>query len=111
MEDITLNAENAAAAVGLSAMAETSPVSSGTDSPAADEINSPMSAETGAPAAESAETADSAAESNPDTKEADAGESESDNGSDISFADLGLDDMTLEAIRRKGFVTPSPIQV
>lgn len=29
----------------------------------------------------------------------------------ISFADLGLDDMTLEAIRRKGFVTPSPIQV
>lgn len=29
----------------------------------------------------------------------------------VSFADLGLDETTLEAIRRKGFVTPSPIQV
>ncbi len=29
----------------------------------------------------------------------------------ISFEDLGLDDITLEAIKKKGFVTPSPIQV
>ncbi|MBO4404698.1 MAG: DEAD/DEAH box helicase [Treponema sp.] len=28
----------------------------------------------------------------------------------ISFADLGLDEITLEAIKKKGFVTPSPIQ-
>lgn len=30
---------------------------------------------------------------------------------DISFADLGLDEATLAAVARKGFVTPSPIQV
>ena len=29
----------------------------------------------------------------------------------ISFEDLGLDEVTLEAIKKKGFVTPSPIQV
>ncbi|MCR5217110.1 DEAD/DEAH box helicase [Treponema sp.] len=29
----------------------------------------------------------------------------------ISFEDLGLDQITLEAIKKKGFVTPSPIQV
>lgn len=29
----------------------------------------------------------------------------------ISFEDLGLDEITLEAIKKKGFVTPSPIQV
>lgn len=29
----------------------------------------------------------------------------------IGFEDLGLDETTLEAIRKKGFVTPSPIQV
>ncbi len=37
---------------------------------------------------------------------------ENENGSDeMSFADLGLDEVTLAAIERKGFVTPSPIQV
>ncbi len=37
---------------------------------------------------------------------------ESDSESDeISFEDLGLDEVTLAAIERKGFVTPSPIQV
>ena len=30
---------------------------------------------------------------------------------DISFEDLGLDELTLAAVARKGFVTPSPIQV
>ncbi len=30
---------------------------------------------------------------------------------DISFADLGLDENTLKAVERKGFKTPSPIQV
>ena len=35
-------------------------------------------------------------------------QSESD---EISFEDLGLDEITLAAIERKGFVTPSPIQV
>jgi len=30
---------------------------------------------------------------------------------DISFEDLGLDEQTLAAVARKGFVTPSPIQV
>lgn len=29
----------------------------------------------------------------------------------ISFEDLGLNEVTLEAIKKKGFVTPSPIQV
>jgi len=29
----------------------------------------------------------------------------------ISFEDLGLDEQTLAAVARKGFVTPSPIQV
>lgn len=33
------------------------------------------------------------------------------NGSSISFEDLGLDDVVLAAIKKKGFVTPSPIQV
>jgi len=30
---------------------------------------------------------------------------------EVSFADLGLDEYTLKAVERKGFVTPSPIQV
>ena len=30
---------------------------------------------------------------------------------DISFEDLGLDEQTLAAVARKGFITPSPIQV
>lgn len=38
------------------------------------------------------------------------GESASDS-EEISFADLGLDEKTLAAIAKKGFVTPSPIQV
>lgn len=43
----------------------------------------------------------------------DAGENSSVENSEenISFADLGLDEITLEAIHKKGFVTPSPIQV
>ncbi|MBQ6567845.1 MAG: DEAD/DEAH box helicase, partial [Treponema sp.] len=43
------------------------------------------------------------------TEDEEEAEQEGEGG--ISFADLGLDEMTLEAIRRKGFVTPSPIQV
>lgn len=34
-----------------------------------------------------------------------------DDDEEISFEDLGLDETTLEAIQKKGFVTPSPIQV
>ena len=30
---------------------------------------------------------------------------------EISFSDLGLDEIILEAIKRKGFVHPSPIQI
>ena len=37
-------------------------------------------------------------------------QTEEESGS-ISFEDLGLDEITLEAISKKGFVTPSPIQV
>ena len=109
MEDITLNAENAAAVVGLSNAAETLTASSNTDSQTADEVSSRTAEDAGAPAAESADMPAVTDGSSQDTNEADAGESDSE--SDISFADLGLDDMTLEAIRRKGFVTPSPIQV
>ena len=29
----------------------------------------------------------------------------------VSFEDLGLDEYTLKAVERKGFVTPSPIQL
>ena len=29
----------------------------------------------------------------------------------VSFEDLGLDEYTLQAVERKGFVTPSPIQL
>ena len=36
---------------------------------------------------------------------------ENDESDDISFADLGLDEVVLEAITKKGFETPSPIQV
>ncbi len=37
--------------------------------------------------------------------------SESVSNDTIAFEDLGLDEITLEAIKKKGFVTPSPIQV
>ena len=36
---------------------------------------------------------------------------EDDDDANPHFEDLGLDEITLEAIKRKGFVTPSPIQV
>lgn len=36
---------------------------------------------------------------------------DSEESDEISFADLGLDEITLEAIKKKGFVHPSPIQV
>lgn len=35
----------------------------------------------------------------------------SDSSESISFEDLGLDEYTLKAVERKGFVTPSPIQI
>lgn len=38
-------------------------------------------------------------------------ESDENQSENISFEDLGLDEITLEAIEKKGFVTPSPIQV
>lgn len=38
-------------------------------------------------------------------------EIENDENIDISFEDLGLDEKSLQAIEKKGFVTPSPIQV
>ena len=37
--------------------------------------------------------------------------SEEDESEEISFADLGLDEVVLDAITKKGFHTPSPIQV
>ena len=36
---------------------------------------------------------------------------ETDDTDDISFEDLGLDEYALKAVAKKGFVTPSPIQV
>ena len=36
---------------------------------------------------------------------------EKDNEGTVTFEDLGLDEYTLQAVERKGFVTPSPIQV
>jgi len=45
-----------------------------------------------------------------DASEIDGAEDEEDDG-EISFADLGLDDVILSAIEKKGFKTPSPIQV
>jgi ATP-dependent RNA helicase DeaD len=36
---------------------------------------------------------------------------ETDDSDDISFEDLGLDEYALKAVAKKGFVTPSPIQV
>ncbi len=55
-------------------------------------------------------TADSIAEFSADsqTEETDASEEEEDE--EISFADLGLSGEVLEAIEKKGFKTPSPIQ-
>lgn len=41
----------------------------------------------------------------------DAGMSEDVSDEEIGFEDLGLDEITLAAIEKKGFVTPSPIQV
>ena len=41
----------------------------------------------------------------------DAGMSEDVSDDEIGFEDLGLDEITLAAIKKKGFVTPSPIQV
>ena len=38
-------------------------------------------------------------------------ETEEDSDGEISFADLGLDETVLAAIEKKGFKTPSPIQV
>ncbi len=38
-------------------------------------------------------------------------ESDENQSENISFEDLGLDEITLEAIEKKGFVNPSPIQV
>ena len=35
----------------------------------------------------------------------------SDNSESVTFEDLGLDEYTLKAVAKKGFVTPSPIQV
>ena len=45
------------------------------------------------------------------SEEIGADESRENDSDAISFADLGLDEITLAAIERKGFVTPSPIQV
>lgn len=45
------------------------------------------------------------------SEEIGADESKENDSDTISFADLGLDEITLAAIERKGFVTPSPIQV
>ena len=39
------------------------------------------------------------------------GDEDEENSDTVSFEDLGLDEYTLKAIERKGFVTPSPIQV
>ena len=44
-------------------------------------------------------------------EESDSEAEESDESEDISFADLGLDEVVLDAITKKGFHTPSPIQV
>ncbi len=97
MEDITLNAENSAAAVELSATAEALTASSSTEeqetNPQVQDAENPVSDES---------VSD---EGQDDTEE------NADGDGNISFADLGLDEMTLEAIRRKGFVSPSPIQV
>ena len=39
-------------------------------------------------------------------------EAAADNNSDtVTFEDLGLDEYALKAVERKGFVTPSPIQI
>ena len=66
----------------------------------------------GAPAAgDAAAVAAPAPLAAPDAVSAPAA-SEEDSGDDtISFEDLGLDEIVLAAIRKKGFVTPSPIQV
>ena len=44
------------------------------------------------------------------TEEIEADEDSADDGT-VSFEDLGLDEDTLKAVQKKGFVTPSPIQV
>lgn len=38
-------------------------------------------------------------------------ENQNDNQESVTFEDLGLDEYTLKAVAKKGFVTPSPIQV
>ncbi len=38
-------------------------------------------------------------------------ELEADSDDTVSFEDLGLDEFTLKAVEKKGFVTPSPIQI
>ena len=46
------------------------------------------------------------------SQEADAEEAAADNNPDtVTFEDLGLDEYALKAVERKGFVTPSPIQI
>ncbi len=102
MEDITLNAENSATAVELSATAEASTASSSTEQ---QETENPAKPESKVQAESPASDEIIGAEGQDDAEENAEGEG------NISFADLGLDEMTLEAIRRKGFVTPSPIQV
>lgn len=52
---------------------------------------------------------DQAAESQNEAEDQDEQQAES--SDEISFADLGLDETTLAAIEKKGFVHPSPIQV
>ena len=42
---------------------------------------------------------------------AESDENENQNEETVSFEDLGLDEYTLKAVQKKGFVTPSPIQV
>lgn len=74
--------------------------------PEADEVDSEDSEVGGEP-----EAAENSEDSEVDSGDSEAeGESEAGEGG-ISFADLGLDDFILEAIERKGFRTPSPIQV
>lgn len=103
MEDISLTAENSAEEVVLSAETETTGMASET---------APVTVESSDSQENS--TTESSQDEKPEQQDTDVTDesSETEDGEDgISFADLGLDEMTLEAIRRKGFVTPSPIQV
>lgn len=108
MEDITQNAETSAEGVVLSEGAETATTTaSETASVTTETIDTTESSKgaNDAPLVTDGADKPQKLESQDEKLEPEEGEG------GISFADLGLDEMTLEAIRRKGFVTPSPIQV